>query len=981
MPNPHELALEIERFLESPRGQRIEEVRGLATAYAEMCQSANERLRRCADYLRRGLRCEAIYHAEVEPDLLDTVAALDLKWFDQWDTTCEENDLDRPPRLQMEVAEEINEAYTAQLPMQEQLKQLRLLSLARAPLRARLHVLRTLAKKDPNNPMWEEDVRTFEAERIKEISAEAKQAAKAEDTEWLEDLLKEASRSRWRVPVPPNVVDSVRGLLRRVQTDLAIRKLNALLPDLSDAYSAASYEECAMLLRQWEQIVSADDVPVPEDLAAQIQPIVDWVGEQDYARQMQHQFATACSQLQVGLDNEVPSAELRKLHREATSFDQPIDEDLDRRFRQMLANRELAQRRRNRVRLAMITPFIVMGGIGVGLLVQRGVFSRRVGKYHGEFKSYIDKGQLDQAEKFFQRLEKEDPDVASDGRILAEHTRLGQERDKEEKRKADFDASLKQATADLATAKKSGMDEPNRQALDKANELAKTDGDKLAVVELEDAFSKWIRGQRDARDKAFRAKTKETSDKVYALDLDELQKDPDEASQLLTRLRGEVGALRDTPKVSDGLKNRELDPLEKQLDGLKQGLQVAQRVQKEKEREAQALAELEAMSGSGSTLGKALESFASAHPGSEKTSHFQKAAEQIEGWRAVEEWMALLGGWGGELAPQNRSQIETRLTAVKEYVQKFPASPFNNEATRAYTAYLERAQATLADENPWMEVIKAMRDAPYMKDMPKCVKTSDAKVYYLPRDGKVATDARGTRADVILTTDTEEIEELKKIEPGPVTEPAPCPQWLLAKDLMKKLSDLRVSTWETFGLEVTETIRTRQEVDAVLRAILLETIFEMIGEASWGIDDEINRRKQSLPAMDKEDILWMDPDDNDAAEAREECKQGLDQLGTLLDLKITVLSRRQKLSKSLFVKCVGTGVALRDDKKRWQLKTTAKPLTDGQRAMAVIAGGADGPMKLVEIGAVKEGKLVVNPSRMAGLPEGSMFFIFGKGAD
>ena len=284
MPNPHELALEIERFLETPRGRRIEEVRDLATAYAEMCQSANERLRRCADYLRRGLRCEAIYHAEVEPDLLDTVAALDLKWFDQWDTTCEENDLDRPPRLQMEVAEEINEAYTAQQPMQEQLKQLRLLSLARAPLRARLHVLRTLAKKDPNTPMWEEDVRTFEAERIKEMSAEAKQAAKAEDTDWLEDLLKEATRSRWRVPVPPNMVDAVRGLLRRVQTDLAIRKLNALLPDLSDAYSAASYEECAMLLRQWEQIVSADDVPVPEDLAAQIQPIVDWVGQQDYAQ-------------------------------------------------------------------------------------------------------------------------------------------------------------------------------------------------------------------------------------------------------------------------------------------------------------------------------------------------------------------------------------------------------------------------------------------------------------------------------------------------------------------------------------------------------------------------------------------------------------------------------------------------------------------------------------------------------------------------
>jgi len=49
----------------------------LAKSYVEACGEANKRLRRCDDFLRQGLRSEAIRYAEAEPSLLDQVAILD----------------------------------------------------------------------------------------------------------------------------------------------------------------------------------------------------------------------------------------------------------------------------------------------------------------------------------------------------------------------------------------------------------------------------------------------------------------------------------------------------------------------------------------------------------------------------------------------------------------------------------------------------------------------------------------------------------------------------------------------------------------------------------------------------------------------------------------------------------------------------------------------------------------------------------------
>src|SRR5688572_10134682 len=56
----------------------VDFLRAAAADYSVACEEVNERLRRCGEYLRKGLRSEAIQLAEIEPTLLDCVALLDF---------------------------------------------------------------------------------------------------------------------------------------------------------------------------------------------------------------------------------------------------------------------------------------------------------------------------------------------------------------------------------------------------------------------------------------------------------------------------------------------------------------------------------------------------------------------------------------------------------------------------------------------------------------------------------------------------------------------------------------------------------------------------------------------------------------------------------------------------------------------------------------------------------------------------------------
>ena len=237
MQNPHETVAEIKRLLETRQVGRDKELADLAAGYAALCAAANARLRRFADFLRRSLRSEAIYHAEIEPDLLDLVGALDLPGLREWNAFCAERRVPPAPALLLDVANELNQAYTAEEASRGLMTKLRLLSLGRVPLGQRLAVLRSLAALDPANATLEKDVKTFEAARLREIAAEANRAFAAKDFDHLRRLAGEITDDRWRTPVPEELTLQVASQGGQLQVELATaelsrqRRLRPRLPD------------------------------------------------------------------------------------------------------------------------------------------------------------------------------------------------------------------------------------------------------------------------------------------------------------------------------------------------------------------------------------------------------------------------------------------------------------------------------------------------------------------------------------------------------------------------------------------------------------------------------------------------------------------------------------------------------------------------------------------------------------------------------
>ena len=159
--DPAQIIDSILSILSSERDPEQHAVEQLNRQLTEALTPVNARLRRCDKLLHDGQRSQAIELCEVEPQLLDVVALLDFPERSVWDDYVEQFHLTPAPKLLVDVAAELNEAYTAQMSLQGVLDQFRLHSLARSPLSVRTLTLRQLVDRDPNNLLWQQDLQAY----------------------------------------------------------------------------------------------------------------------------------------------------------------------------------------------------------------------------------------------------------------------------------------------------------------------------------------------------------------------------------------------------------------------------------------------------------------------------------------------------------------------------------------------------------------------------------------------------------------------------------------------------------------------------------------------------------------------------------------------------------------------------------------------------------------------------------------------------
>jgi hypothetical protein len=313
-----------------------------------VCRWADARLRRCEDYLRRGLINEAIHLAEVAPPVLEVVSVLDFPDRGQWDEIVNLYNLPAAPRVNIDRAGTLNQAYAQHQLLEPLLREHRRLALARAPLHERLAVLRQLAQADPGNPLWLDDVREFEGAALAEVARLGEEAHRRNDVETLEALVQEVEEGTWQAPPPPGLKAQLRSLLTTANVARARERLPEIVRNLDRAMKRGDVDGAASLLAGADEELARAPLPADDALLLALARARGWVEERQLDRQAQAEFEQVLAGFVGMLDAHVPVERLQEAWTGLRRSRRPIPAEIQNRYRQLRDEQKAAEAAKRR---------------------------------------------------------------------------------------------------------------------------------------------------------------------------------------------------------------------------------------------------------------------------------------------------------------------------------------------------------------------------------------------------------------------------------------------------------------------------------------------------------------------------------------------------------------------------------------------------------------------------------------------------------
>ena len=230
----------------------------------------------------------------------------------------------------LEVAANLNEAYAIEQPLATLLQRHRLLAMSRGPIKLRVETLRGLADADPENPIWDQDLRTFEEERVKELQREVPQAIAKGDAAQLSDLADELERSAWRIDRPEALIQQIAVARSNAVRQQGLNELRRAAQTLHDMHAAFNVEGGRRARAQWEALLANWGRYADPALLAGAAPPLDWLREQDELTEQDSRHEAAVAALEKAVAGRRSADDLHRLHHEAQREGQ-VPAEIERR--------------------------------------------------------------------------------------------------------------------------------------------------------------------------------------------------------------------------------------------------------------------------------------------------------------------------------------------------------------------------------------------------------------------------------------------------------------------------------------------------------------------------------------------------------------------------------------------------------------------------------------------------------------------------
>lgn len=943
----------------------------LAKRYAEAVREVNDRLRECDRLLRRGHRAEAIRQAEDEPNLLDSVAILDFSERQMWAGLTTHNGLPSPPELLIDIAADVNEAYSAEQKLSRLMRYHRLHALARSSLRARIDVMRKIAELDQDSPVWESDIRDFEKARINQLSEEVELAGKNRDAVALAALEEEISSPEWREQPPRRLVERTSRLHTQLRATQARAELVRLQEKLNEAYSDLDVEQGRRIRLQWNARSAIANLKPNDQLLELVAPALEWLAEKDREDHDRAEYESAIAGLERALDRGASRGELERLAHAVARHELGMPDMLSRRLNERIRYLDLAAVRRGRMILVcvIVLALLVAGAVTFGIIYH--LHSQQVASHVANLKQLFQDGKLVEAQDYLQKLEQNDPGVFSNPevqQILADVKAAVAE---EEERKGQF-------TQLLEGANESGVENPTwasvplaLKKLEEAEKLAATDAERVEVRKLRFQVQQAQLKMQQAVDDEFRGELDKLTERF-----EKLKAAPD--LQAVDQLIKEGRSLQQREHVSSRLKSN-VEPLIERLTAMQDSML-------EDAKEADVLERITQAVGDEDAFQSELERYAKSFSDRSRATDFERVAKQeIALWKGIGKWNQLIDRSLKRdltrLQPEDARVLATEITSLREEYKFLPAP----EGLEPVEQFLE-AVSKRVDEGG-NKIHLRLNDVdglnnPTVVDV-FMVETRDGQKYYFQRDPiDIGNDLSFYH---VTGFDLEETKRLKlpksQIRNRPLGNSYDwtAPQAEFSRFALDRLARLDDGNWVSTFSDILQKLYFDRDIEPVLKVQLMQLVMTVAREGSYCLNKALESQAEVLQSARLDPgANWLDPGDPDGQKARAAARQVVARLSGL-EAALGEAGRLLESFKKPDIRGHSSqwvGWLMRETGGQWTCAAPEGVLDKSPGDVVVLhVPSEDAPAVFSKIGTIRGGRLQVDSQADPSLVEGRAAFL------
>ncbi len=865
------------------------ETKSLAREYAELSRQLNHRLRQCGEFLRQGLRSEAIREAESEPRLLEAVGVVDsLSEEEQkaWSDVCEFLELPRPEPILNDAALMLDSAYEEHGPLEKLLRLHRRLALQRAPLSKRLAIVRTLATEDPTTEFWEEDILEYEKARHVQMFEELRKLKKASSAAELSELREEIEGTGWQTPVPKKIQLLVRELQQTARRDEARQALQDAEPVLRAAFAEMNFAKARAAYAKWQENWPVAELAEDDPLAIEAIPALSWC-EQSLAREAEEaEWARTLARAEGVLErSDADLMDLERVSEELDRFERPVPKTIHNRLQSRIASLNL---RRRRQRLLVISGSS-LATIAVVSLVTVVVLQANERSFRGDVLARIDRfvseGKVEPASTLVTQFEgrwEGSPEWLDAVNSVSELKSTVEDRSRR------LETMLQEAGA---------VPDNDEKAFQQVRSRAQTIVDEQPVIqELVDQMELGFRNLSSER--GLRLKEREAA--------------------LFQRLKAQSEQL---DKLKNEVADLEADTFEKQIQRLKDALEIIEQeasgmnpqirdqsqllmtqandltgevyreIRRRKLLTEMAKASRESFTGTRlmtHRYGELLDQLQLVTKEEEALKELERVNQEKSAWAAIEEYRRHFSEPAEKLFPTSADQITERSQEVAEYLKNYPQSPLLGPV-KDYAAVLAILEKRHGNSGSLVERVRlAAVDDFAMKNL-YAVRVKNLDWPYYITDPRTFTEKQiveisGYRQD--------RQPQLVRFSASRLVnrDAEPAPQQELAETLSSQLDHLEFDNWEATFRDMTQAVLEAKTVDPILRLRLLMILQIQAKEGSLTLPAHqpfVAYTSEQTGVSQQVNLLtqWPDPEDADVMQRRKKAEEYVEKLRVTEALK------------------------------------------------------------------------------------------------